>query len=195
LTANLSNRKEKSRPMHCQKCQFWVDTQDDFCRKCGTPLASEANFYEYTPEPALASAEVDSALAEELREGEIVEVAQTNALELAPASPPALALKSEPKHPVLALAKKALTSTEGRALAKSAAVLAVGVGLELLAQARSKHGRSALIKQPPTSLAENLSQSLGDLLEPTKTAAGTTTITETWIYRYTYIRRTTQRGR
>jgi hypothetical protein len=175
--------------MHCQKCQFWVDTQDDFCRKCGTPLASEANFYEYTPEPALVSTEGAASC-------EIIEAAQANALDLAPASPPALALKPEPRHTVLALAKKALTSTEGRALVKSAAVLAVGVGLELLAQARSKQGRSALIKQPTTtSLAENLSQSLGDLLEPTKPTAGTTTITETWIYRYTYTRHTTQRGR
>jgi hypothetical protein len=182
--------------MHCQKCQFWTDTQDDFCRKCGTPLATEATFYEYTPEPTLASTEVAASLVEEPLQGEIVELVQANALELAPNAPSSLALNPEPKHKALALAKKALTSTEGRALVKSAAVLAVGVGLELLAQARSKQGRSALIKQPATSsLAENLSQSLGDLLEPTKPAAGTTTITETWIYRYTYTRRTTQRGR
>lgn len=179
--------------MRCQKCQFWCDNQDAFCRKCGAPLADEAVFLEQpdTLQPPVVPAENVSAVALEFEAP-----TQTTSQGLAISPPPTQALGMPPpriglKSKMVGLANRALGSEEGRAIAKGAAVLAVSVGVELLNRARQHPTvpRQHALSQPPEL------PMLADLIEPVGQLAPGITIVETWAYRYSYTRRTVRRVR
>ncbi len=175
--------------MRCQKCQFWCDNQDAFCRKCGAPLADEAVFQEQpdTSQTPPIPAENVTPVAldfESHSQGLAISPSPTQSLAVPPT-------RTGIKSKVLGLANRALGSEEGRAIAKGAAVLAVSVGVELLNRARQHPTapRSQGLSIPPEM------PMLADLTEPVGPLAPGTTIVETWAYRYSYTRRVVRRVR
>lgn len=169
--------------MPCQNCQFWCDSEDVFCRKCGTTLVSEGEFKELEAGPHLTETQAAAP-------AEVISLATTNPTNIEPANQAAgLPIKAGAvTSKFLGLATKAISSQEGRAIIKGATVMAVSVGLELLSRSHQK--------PEPTKLAPiNEPLNLADFAEPPQNLAPGTTIVETWMYRYTYTRRVVRRVR
>ncbi len=114
--------------MVCEICQFNCDAGDAFCRKCGKPLSSEGSFKEIDP----------------ANQAETAHQILTSSLEILP---PSRATPVPEKPGVLNRLSRVIGSENGRKLAKGAALVAVGIGLELAAQAYGKLSRP-LISSP-----------------------------------------------
>lgn len=169
--------------MTCQNCQFWCDSADVFCRKCGANLVKEAEFKEIEDETA--------QIATESTTPEVISLATTTpttAIEATNRSANLPVKAGAVTSKFLGLAAKALSSDEGRAILKAATVTAVGVGLELLAKSHQKTQPTQI-----TPVAEPIN--LAEFVEPTQNLAPGTTIVETWMYRYTYTKRVVRRVR
>jgi hypothetical protein len=169
--------------INCARCRFECANDDAFCRKCGAPLAQEANFTELAAESAPLQAEVTT-----------VEV-------ITPAGP-VVRPGSSPRDRALALTKKvgakvseALKSEQGKKLAQGATALAVAVGVELVAQAANKLAKPATgrdnrkLDRAPTSLPDAMLKAMEDHL-----ASSNAPIVEDYYYRERiYIRRIIRR--
>ncbi len=119
--------------MTCQKCGFKYDHEDAFCRKCGLTLAHEAHFNQFEA--------ADDAPGEVLN-GEVT------SMEVVSSSP--IVLEKEKSGPLSRLAG-VLRSEQGKKLARGAALVAVGVGVELAVQALNKLSQNQTA--PGTNLA------------------------------------------
>ncbi len=109
--------------MNCEKCQSVYDQEDAFCRKCGAAIVQEATYDSLEDQPTL----------------EIVAVEVVESAALAPT-----------KAGKLSRITQILQSESGKKLAKGAALVAVGVGLELAAQALGKR-QTALARPNPVA--------------------------------------------
>lgn len=123
--------------MRCQKCHFECDREDTFCRKCGTALVHEASFNE-----------LDAAGSEQVVTAEVTTLQVAQPALLAVAKPGKLTRLTE-----------MLKSEQGKKLARGAALVAVGVGIELAAQALGKKGQSQTALARPASSGTALSLS------------------------------------
>jgi len=144
--------------MRCEKCNFECDSQDIFCRKCGTTVAQ-------------SEAEVSASSPLQVT---------TTAVEVIPAAPLTLARPNK-----LRWLNRALNSKPGKKLVRGAALVAVGVGLELVAQAFGSKPKRSLVQ------SNNSNQALAAQLPPPNNSRTTViqTVTTQRTYTRTIIRR------
>jgi hypothetical protein len=149
--------------MRCEKCSFACDPEDVFCRKCGSALAHEAAYNEIHENRETVTAEVKTL--------EVVE-----STTLAPEKPGRLSRLTS-----------ALKSDEAKKLARGAALVAVGVGIELAAQAINKLG------QPQNTPTRALAPRFPEVISPSASSDQKPIIIESVTYQRIYTRRIIRR--
>lgn len=145
----------------CSKCHAPVDTDDVFCRKCGTSLAFDTTVIETIQQ------DFDDRPVPEVRTGEIITVGPENNRDLAKTGAGARALYNLSKK-AASKVSDALKTEQGRKLTQGATALAVAIGVELANQAAGK-----LIKGAQNPSQNNNSQSKNNQLatrQPTNMA-------------------------
>ncbi len=119
--------------MICENCRFESDYSDAFCRKCGAGLSQDV------------AHNSPGGRLEEMSTSQLATVEVIEALPVVEAKPSRLSRLAG-----------ALKSEQGKKLVRGAALVAVGVGLELAAQAVSKLGQAQAGSSPSTALAPRL---------------------------------------
>lgn len=178
----------------CSKCQTAIDSEDVFCRKCGTSLAFDTVVLD-----EIQGTIVEDKPALEVRVGEIITVApETRELDKSGARTSLYNLSK------LAASKvsDALKTEQGRKLAQGATALAVAVGVELVNHAAGKlakgketgpnsgsNANRQLARQQPTNFADALLKAFEDGLAQPAASDDRPAVEETIIKERIYIKR------
>ena len=167
----------------CSKCKAAYDQEDAFCRKCGTPVAQEAQYTEIAPvEPT-----------------EIAPAAPVVEVTAIMTSEPTQALTTTEKSRVRAITNRlgakvtqALQSETGKKALRGATALAVAVGVELLSQVANKPAAPAQRAKlsPPAQLADSLLKTMEEEFGP---PAHDAVIEEVYVRERIYMKRVVRR--